>query len=183
MVYFFDMKYYAVQVRTTREENYISALSSLLECRNQNERFIFPKRKLPIRRAGKTTMELKPIFPGYIFIEAEDIDPQLYNAMRHVKGFFRFLPSNQSISALAGKDLVILKHFISFGNVIESSKVIFDENDRILVKSGPLNGLEGLIVKVDRRKKRAKIKLDFANESFLLDLAFDIIEKDNGTQK
>ena len=41
---------------------------------------------------------------------------------------------------------------------------------------GPLKGLEGLIIKVDKRKKRAKIKMDFANDSILIDLGFELIK-------
>ena len=40
-----------------------------------------------------------------------------------------------------------------------------------------MQGLEGFIVKVDKRKKRAKISLDFAKENFLIDLAFDVLEE------
>jgi transcriptional antiterminator NusG len=36
-------------------------------------------------------------------------------------------------------------------------------------------GLEGKIVKVDKRKGRAKIKLDLYNDSFAIDLAFEVI--------
>jgi transcriptional antiterminator NusG len=40
---------------------------------------------------------------------------------------------------------------------------------------GPLMGLEGRIIKVDRRKGRAKINLDLYNDSFTIDLAFEVI--------
>ena len=44
--------------------------------------------------------------------------------------------------------------------------VHFDENERIVVDEGPLNGLEGSIIKVDRRKQRAKIQLDFHGSTY-----------------
>ena len=87
------------------------------------------------------------------------------------------MPSNDNINPLCAKDLSVLVHFIGSNDIAESSKVYFDENDRIVVVSGPLSGMEGNIVKVDRRKKRAKVRLDFANEAFHLDLAFDGIER------
>jgi transcriptional antiterminator NusG len=48
-----------------------------------------------------------------------------------------------------------------------------------VVLYGPLAGLEGRIVRVDRRKKRAKISLDLYDDSFFVDLAFEVIEKAN----
>ena len=67
-------------------------------------------------------------------------------------------------------------HFIKkIGPVAGKSKVYFDENSRIVVTEGPLMGLEGKIVKVDKRKGRAKIKLDLYDDSFAIDLAFEVI--------
>jgi transcriptional antiterminator NusG len=66
---------------------------------------------------------------------------------------------------------------MSFGKVADISKVRFDEDDRIVVVEGPLKDLEGLIVKVDIRKRRAKIRLDMCENSFLVDLGFEILDR------
>ncbi len=177
------MKYFAAQVQTLKEDSFVSMLNSTLLFRQDLQRFFFLKRCLPIRKAGKLIKEFKPIFPGYVFIEAEDIDSELYNIMRSTKFFLRFLPSNNNICTIEHKDLALLQHFIRMGSIAEISTVTFDENDRIVVKSGPMSGLEGFIVKVDKRKKRAKIALDFSHEQFLIDLAFDVLEETQNEQK
>lgn len=174
------MNYYVVQVQTGNEDTFINNFQKNFNSNIQTSNspiLYFPKRNLPIRKNGKVTMKLHSIFPGYVFLEAESISTDLYNSMRHIKGFYHFLNSNTDIVALSGRDLQILKHFLNFGPVINTSQVYFDENDRIIVKYGPLQGLEGKIIKVDKRKKRAKIQLDFANTVFTLDLAFDVIER------
>jgi transcriptional antiterminator NusG len=63
-----------------------------------------------------------------------------------------------------------------FGPVAGISKVYFDQNSRIVVVEGPLAGLEGNIIKVDKRKRRAKVKLDVYDDSFAIDLAFETLE-------
>ncbi len=170
------MNYYAVQVQTGQEEKIINNVQNILSSRKSQQHFIFPKRTLKIRRAGIQKEEAKPVFPGYFFIEIEKIDTELYNTLRHTKGFYRFLKNNKEITPLVGKDLSILHHFLQFGQTISTSQVYFDENDRICVTSGPLKGLEGFIIKVDKRKKRAKVKMDFANENLLIDLGFELIK-------
>ena len=55
--------------------------------------------------------------------------------------------------------------------------MVFDEHNRIRVISGPLKGLEGQIVKVDRRKGRARVKLELYEDSFMIDFGFDSLEK------
>ena len=105
------------------------------------------------------------------------MDNALFTTVRHMPNFYRFLPSNQHFRPLTGNDLKILEHFMMYGEIAGKSKVYFDENNRIVVTEGPLKGLEGNIIKVDRRKKRAKIELEFETNTLLCDLSFDIIAK------
>ncbi|MDR3115388.1 MAG: antiterminator LoaP [Treponema sp.] len=171
------MNYYALQVKTRSEEKYIKLLRALHpELRMP---IYFPQRKLDIRRQGVLIHSHAAIFPGYIFIELGDAEDILVHhwAFRKTDGFYRFLRSNQHITPLAGKDLEGVLHFIKkVGPIAGKSKVYFDENSRIVVVEGPLMGLEGKIIKVDKRKGRAKIKLDLYEDSFAIDLAFEMLD-------
>jgi transcriptional antiterminator NusG len=172
------MKYFVLQVKSTREDVFMQRVQKTLAHRPEKQRLFFPKRRLNIRRGGKVTKELKPLFSGYIFIESEEIDTELYRLAKKTPDFFRFLKDNHHIVPLTDKDLDIIRHFESFGEVAEPSKVFFDESDQIVVREGPLKGIEGSIVKVDKRKRRAKVQVVFSDTNFLLDLAFEVIEKD-----
>jgi transcription termination/antitermination protein NusG len=170
------MNYYALQVKTRYEESFMKlTLQTLTSEQKERVHLVFPRRKLPVRKAGVIKQVLSPIFPGYVFLESDDLDDALYWAIRTIPGFYRFLPENKHPLPLEGRDLSTLKHFVSFGSIADRSKVTFDENDRIKVSEGPLKGLEGRIVKVDKRKGRAKVKLDMYDESFLIDLAFEVM--------
>ncbi|MDR0476224.1 MAG: antiterminator LoaP [Treponema sp.] len=171
------MLYYALQVKTSGEEKYIK----LFKARNPeiNVPLYFPQRVLDVRRAGKLVRSNAPVFPGYIFIglESEDDILNYHWAFRRTEGFFRFLYSNQNIAPLSGRDLELVLHFVkNAGTPAGKSRVFFDENSRIIVIDGPLLGLEGKIIKADKRKGRAKIKLDLYDESFSIDLAFEILD-------
>ena len=163
------MNIYAIQVKTGNEDYFIHCFS----CKNADKinryNFHFPKRKLTERFCGKVKFVEKPVFPGYLFVEADEIDIWLF---KKVYGFIRFLNSNEDIKSLSGKDLQIVNHFIRNTGI---SKVTFDENKRIVVMDGALKGLEGQIVKVDKRKGRAKIRLDLYDDSFTIDLAFEVM--------
>jgi len=140
----------------------------------------FPQRSMDIRRKGKIVPSKLAIFPGYIFVELPDEDNILryHWAFRRTDGFYRFLRSNQDIAPLQNRDLELILHFIKkVGPLAGKSKVYFDENSRIVVASGPLSGLEGRIIKADKRKGRAKIRLDLYGDSFCIDLAFEVLEQ------
>jgi len=170
------MNYYAIQVKTRCEDKFIKLFKA--QHPDVGLPIHFPKRQLDIRRAGKIKPSVSAVFPGYLFIEAESdevIHTQKWG-FRRTDGFYRFLKSNQNITPLADRDLELVLHFINnAGPVAGRSKVYFNENSRIVVVEGPLMGLEGRILKVDRRKGRAKIKLDLYDDSFTIDLAFEVI--------
>lgn len=173
------MNYYIIQVKTLKEEEYIQRVEKQLEFRKIEQSFFFPKREMTIRKQGKKTKQKLPLFASYIFIQTEKIDRELYSILKTTPNFYRFLPNNQDIQKVEGKDLLIIQHFLKFGKTIEASKVFFDENEKIIVAEGPLKGIEGLIIKVDKRKKRVKVLLELSKTPFAFDLAFEEIEKGN----
>jgi len=167
------MSFYVVSVQPRAEEAFLGVGRNRLS--EEQSRFYWPRRKLTIRRRGKRVETLAPVFPGYIFLETEHITDKLFATIKQLPGFYRFLESNDRIRALTGEDLELVAHFVRFGEVIGKSTVTFDENSRIEVKDGPLSGLEGRIVKVDRRKQRAKVRLDLYKDSFLVDFGFELL--------
>ena len=175
------MKYYVIQVLTREEPKFLTLARNALrvDCPElaDSGRFLWPRRKLTIRRRGKTKEELAPIFPGYLFYEASDLPTEVYWTLKRTSGFIRFLKNNQNIEPLTGDDKGLLLHFLSYGEVVDKSTVTFDKNNRIEVLDGPMKGLEGRIVKVDKRKKRAKVQLSLYEQSFLIDFGFEFLEK------
>jgi transcriptional antiterminator NusG len=172
------MTYYTIQVKTVSETKFIR----LYRATHQDVplKFYFPQRRMMIRKAGKMHEDIKSIFPGYVFLELAENEKivDYYWDIKHTDGFFRFLKSNTNIEALSGRNLETVLHFILLKDAMAGiSKVTFDENQRIAVAEGPLKGLEGSIIKVDKRKGRAKIKLDLYDDSFTIDLAFEMLEK------
>ena len=169
------MKYYAIQVRTRSEDKFMRLFNA---CYPQTGLSLhFPRRQINIRHKGVIKPSTAAVFPGYVFIEAERDDILSHQwKFRHTDGFYRFLKSNQDIRPLEDRNLDLVLHFIKkAGPVAGVSRVYFNDNARIVVVEGPLMGLEGMIIKVDKRKKRAKIKLDLYDDSFAIDLAFEVI--------
>lgn len=172
-------KYFVLQVRASSEKKFIEKFYLLNDISKDECELLFPERQLTIRRQGQILKDLQPIFPGYIFLKVDDLTEELIALFRKMDGYIRFLPCTPNAKPLYGNDLDIVVSFTSFGQTLGVSKVYFNENDRIVVTEGPLLGFEGNIIKVDRRKKRVKIKLTFANNDFTVDLAFEDVGKKN----
>ena len=168
------MPFFAIQVLTRYEDRFQSIAQNRVA--GGNARLLWPRRSLRIRRGGQWKDSLAPVFPGYLFLQTEEVGPTLFSTLKRVPGFIRFLLSNDTITPLGRKDQEMLSHFLSFGEIVDRSLAYFDENRRIRILSGPLKGLEGRIVKVDRRKGRAKVKLEMYEDSFVIDFGFDSLE-------
>ena len=174
------MDYFVLQVQTRSEGKILKLARTALRVAGLEETeygsLHFPTRTLTVRRRGKTRQETRAIYPGYLFLSAENLRPELYWALKPVEGFYQFLKSNANIEPLYGDDRRILVHFLEHGETAGPSKVRFDENRRIEVVEGPLKGLEGRIVKVDKRKRRAKVRLSMYENSFMVDFGFELIQ-------
>jgi transcriptional antiterminator NusG len=168
------MPFYAMQVWTGNEARFLAAASR--QTADREVRLLWPRRSLRIKRAGSWRESLAPIFSSYVFLHAPSVDPDLFHVLRGAPGFLRFLLSNDNIVSLGQKDQEILNHFLAFGEVVKRSVAFFDEHKRIRVVSGPLKSLEGKIIRVDRRKGRAKVRLELYDDSFEVDFGFEALE-------
>lgn len=170
------MNYYAVQVWTGKEDEFVNHLAA-----NKNATFkpLVPRRAVMVRRKKKNCREEKTLFPGYVFLgtESDELENDQRWNVKTTKFFIRFLPTTIAPLPVKEQDRRLLAHFMSFGKVADISKVMFDDDDRIVVVEGPLKNLEGTIIKVNIRKRRAKIRLDMCENSFLIDLGFEIITR------
>lgn len=172
------MNLYVIQVKTGKEDTYIR----LWERKKDHLplRIFWLRKELMIRKNGHTHKGLKSIFPGYLFLEAEKIDSDTFQEFRHINYFSRFLKADKTIYPLPYEEAKRIYELAKYGRVIGQSKVIYNENDRIVVIDGPMKGLEGQIVKVDRRKKRAKVRLSLYDNPYLIDFGFELLEETDG---
>jgi transcription termination/antitermination protein NusG len=168
------MPFYALQVWTGSEERYQALAGRTLV--DHDARLFWPRRSLRIRKGGSWRESVAPIFPGYLFLQASEIDPALYSELKRTPAFVRFLPSNESAAPLDRADQEMLAHFLGFGEIVEKSTAYFDENRRIRIVAGPLKNLEGMIVRVDRRKGRARVRLELYEDSFEVDFGFEALD-------
>ncbi len=167
------MNYYVIQVKARREEKYLARARELAD---GGPEFFWPRRELRIRKRGAWRETVAPVFPGYVFLASPDLPVPLYRLLRSIPDFTRFLADNANVTPLSGRDLDLLRHFLHHGEIVKKSLVAFEADQRIRILEGPLKGLEGMIVKVDKRKKRIKVKLELYTDSFSIDFGFESVE-------
>jgi transcription termination/antitermination protein NusG len=167
-------KCYVIRVITGNEKKYMSCIQR--ESSRIDGRLIWPRRSLVIRKAGIKTEKISSLYPGYLFWETDELTDQSIMILKKAAGFIRFLKRNFEIVPIKEEERYLLYNLIADNEIVRQSKVVFDDKSRIVVVDGPMIGMEGSIVKVDRRKGRAKVLLSIHGKSFLIDLGFEVMD-------
>ena len=156
-------------VKTGSEEKFKDAAAQTLAQCGDGSKFFFLKKQM---RARNGSSFVEPLFPGYIFMETENLERASVEALKKVKGFYHFLFDNANPQKLNGNDLAYYSSFRQGGEVLGISRARFDENQRIKIIEGPLTGFEGKIIRVNRRCKRVTVEIDLFGYSKKVDLCY-----------
>lgn len=135
---------------------------------------VVPKRKLRVRRGGVWRTEKRPLLPGYVLINGE-IDTDTYYRLKNIPDVLRLLKTGAQPARINPDEMAVLSKLICNSEEIGFSDVLV-ENGVVKVIDGPLFSLEGIIKSIDRRKQRAKIRLNFLGEERTVDLGISILK-------
>ena len=160
-------------VRTGGEEDFKKAAEEKFLTSEKEAGFYFFRKQMRAR-SGQSFSE--PLFPGYVFMESPKLDEESLELLKQVSGFYHLLFDNANPQKLQGSDLDYFKAFRKNGELLGLSKVKFDENQRIVIISGPLKGFEGNIIRVNRRCKRVTVEINMFGYSKKVDLCYSDAE-------
>ncbi|WP_265445540.1 antiterminator LoaP [Acetivibrio straminisolvens] len=166
------MSWYALHVKTGAEEDVDKFLHYHFD---DNECYsIVPKRKLTEVRKGQRYEVIKTFFPGYVLINL-DMDTSIYYVIKKIPKVYNILRQDgEYYSSISDEEINPILRLLKDTDLIDYSK-IFIENSKVIVNSGPLLGLEGIIRKVDKRRGRAKVALNFMGSERIIDLGVEIL--------
>ncbi|MCX7746941.1 MAG: antiterminator LoaP [Clostridia bacterium] len=167
------MEWYALFVESGKEEE----VQKWLDFHFDKETLcsLIPKRCLREKKRGISYRVCKKLFPGYVFIQT-DMDFNKYKVIKKIPGLIRVLNTGTYYSQINPDEMSLILRLLGDNAVIDLSR-IFVLNSKILVKDGPLYGMEGLIKKLNKHTNRAKVQLNFMNEPRMVDLGIEILHK------
>lgn len=168
-----EKNWYAIFVVGGQEEKVKKNLEKTFE--NEMEFFV-PKRELKERKEGKYHKVKRKLFPGYVLVRG-NISVEHYYKMKQINGIIRLLKDEKEPTKIPEKELKILNLLMNNSKEEIGISSILKENDKIEVIDGPLFGLEGMILKVNARKGRAKVKINFLGEEKTVELGIEVVNK------
>lgn len=112
---------------------------------------------------------------GYVFLIAENLE-QLAENLRKVTGMTRLLGTGDEIIPLSQEEVELLLKLGKEEQLVAMSTGII-ENDQVRILTGPLQGMEGYIRKINRHKRKAWVSIEMFGRSVDMEVGLEIISK------
>lgn len=166
--------WYVVQVRSGTEHNI------RIQCNKKipdaiMERCFIPYYEEKKKQNGTWNTLQKVLFPGYIFMITEDVE-KLFFHLKTIEGMTKLIGTGQDIIPLKEEEITFLKRFGGEEQIVSMSEGII-EGTQVIITSGPLMGMEGLIQKIDRHKRKAWLDLELFGRMQQVEVGLEITRK------
>ncbi|MCC8028792.1 MAG: antiterminator LoaP [Lachnospiraceae bacterium] len=163
--------YYVVQVHTGDEERCMQECCLRIDKEILRECFI-PHYEEKRKINGTWMTQERVLFPGYVFLDTEDIDA-LYLQLKAVPRMTRLLGVGERIVPLSEEEEAFLMRFGGEAHLVEMSEGII-ERSQVRILSGPLMGMEGLIRKIDRHKRKAWLEVELFGRTQRIEVGLEV---------
>ena len=117
----------------------------------------------------------KVLFPGYFFVDTKDIEAVL-KELRQVSRLTKVLKSADVVSPISEEEQEFLKGMMNEEHIVECSTG-FIVGDRICITDGPLRNHYGIIKKVDRHRRTAKLEINFFGRMTPVEIGLEILAR------
>ena len=167
--------WYVMQVRTGIEENIRCQCQRMISSEVLNRCFI-PYYQQKKRFQGEWHIQEKILFPGYVFLIAENPE-QLINSFKNIVGLTKMIGTGDEIVPLSQEEVNLLMRMGKDNQLVEMSSGII-KDDRIQILSGPLQGMEDSIRRIDRHKRVAYLEMEMFGRTVEMKAGLEIIKKE-----
>lgn len=132
-----------------------------------------PQRIMFIRKDGKWTEKIEPVFPGYLFLEhpySKPLNDKKYYDICNTECVIGFLKNGKRPSRLALHEEQYIYWLWNHGKPIAASRVYKTANGDNMILSGILREYSDSIVSMDLRQRRAKIRVPICGKEYKISL-------------
>ena len=166
--------WYVMQVHTGTEEKICRQCEQMIDG-SLLERCFIPRFQQKKRFLGEWHLQNEILFPGYVFV-ITDYPDTLTERLRQVIGMTKLLKTGDTFTPLSPQEVALLQKLGNEKQEVEMSTGII-EADTVHIFQGPLQGMEGMIKKIDRHKRMAYLEVDMFGRKVEMKVGLEIVEK------
>lgn len=166
-----NKQWYVLHVRTGDE----TAVKDLIKRDIASVDALAPRRIMRERKNGDWKNVMRTVFQGYVFIRCF-MNTEMYYKVSGLPGVIKIMRgAYDSPAPVPEEEMKFVLRFVKDDDWGMSDIIM--EGDNIKVISGPLEGYEGQIVKVNKRNFRARVKFTLMGQEKFIDLGINVVEK------
>lgn len=164
--------WYVLNVRAGREQYIKEYIDYYLQLKINTVIFT---REIVHKKGNKFYKTLNLLFPGYIFVYKEIHFLYNYLKKRLCTEYIRPVAFNEYPSKVNANEMkLLLTNTNSFGTFLMSHGI--KKGKEIVIIDGPLKNIKGNILFINKRKRKAKVRIELFKCEMYISLGFDIVK-------
>lgn len=184
-----NFEWYVVQVNVGRELQACNQLGKVVRGFDTSgggsshlsdllDEWFVPLYRVATSRKGVVQEATEVLYPGYIIVSTADVDA-LKTALEKMPAFARILGSNnEAYLPLSEEERAWINAFTKRDDRIIDKSLGYIEKGEVRVVDGPLVGREAQIVKINRRKGIAVIRLTMCGREVETKIGLNVVRQD-----
>ena len=163
-----ELAWYVIHAQTRKESEVEMALQ------RQGLEIFLPMVTIPSRRRDRKITLRVPLFPGYLFINAQ-LDTTVFHKIIKAHHVFRLL-GNGRPAPIPEAEVAAIKTIVS-GDRPYYPWTFLEKGKGVRVIDGPLAGVEGIVIEMREQKRRLVVSVELFRRSVAVELADDAVER------
>ncbi len=166
--------WYAIQVRTGSERQLCEKIVQTVDADLYSECFV-PLAEYIIKKDSSYQKHIRPLFPGYFFIVTDYVE-QVAAQISKISQFKRILKSDNIFTPIEQEEADLIAGLYDEEYLVRLSKGIIVDS-RVIILSGPFQGREGMIRKIDRHRRTGLVEISMMGRPLQVQIPLEIVEK------
>ncbi len=162
-----EAAWYVIHAQTRKEREVETALQ------RQGLEIFLPLVAVPSRRRDRRITLQVPLFPGYLFINAQ-LDTNIFHKIIKTQHVFRLL-GNGRATAVPEAEVAAIQAIVSGGRPYYPWRFL-EKGKRVRVIDGPFAGIEGIILEMHQQKRRIVVGVELFRRSVAVELDNEAVE-------
>lgn len=171
-------KWYAIQAYSGSElavkRNILNMVNDL-KIEHKVGDILVPTEDLIDVKNGKKKIVEKPLYPGYVFINA-DLDTDLWHKIQSLSKVGRFIGEAKKPTSLSEKDINLILDKTK-NKAAPKPKIFFEEGEMVRIKEGPFANFNGIVDEYDMESGKLKINVSIFSRGTPVEIMYNQVEK------
>ena len=118
------------------------------------------------------------IYPGYIFVEVDELTPDLFLFLKHTPKVLGFVGGTKTVPAtIPEKEIQVILDRINVSAVEPEYKLTYKIGQFVTLLSGPFKDFSGTVEAVNHERQKLSVSITVFNRSTEVDVDFKDVEK------